>query len=261
MVNPEILDAIAKGLRDDGYVIFPGAIDPDYCAEVGREIVAEYERLISLGWRFSRGGRWMGHLTLIEGARGRTLWTMIREGGYVEAAERHLGRALAVDSYTGNMNVPGSRMQVMHQDFPPGEDKIRFNILVTETTEGNGAMEIVPKSQGDRYNYNTLHTSGAANRSVRWTGKPGDLIIRHCTLWHRGTPNHTDVARPLIGVTTSMVAEPKEDPPCDDPIGFTVNQYYGPNHKLDTVLELREAFAGPLVHRRRLIKNRNRSAH
>lgn len=244
---------VADGLDQEGYVIFPGAIDPEYCERAGREIVAEYDRLESLGWKFTRGGRWMGHLSLNPSEHGVRLWKLIREGGYVGAVERHLGTSLAVTRYVGNMNLPGSRNQEMHQDYPANEERIRFNVLVTETTEGNGAMEIVPRSQTDRFSYRTLHTTGAVKNSFQWTGSPGDLLIRYCTVWHRGTVNHSDKPRPLLGVTAKPVAVPEDDPPCDEPIGFYSNRFYGRHAML---LEFREAFAAPLLHQVRMFKSR-----
>lgn len=243
---------LASSLDTDGYMVIRGALDPEYCASAGREVIAEYERLISLGWKFHGGGRRTGHLSFTPSLHGPRITAMLREGGYFEAAERYVGTPLSVVHYVGNMNLPGSRLQEMHQDYPPAEEKIKFNVVLVDTTPANGATELVPRSQGDHYTYRTLHSTGAAHTTQMLTGKPGDVVIRFGTLWHRGTVNSSAEPRPLFGLLTESSVAPQEDPPCDAPIGFFANRFYGPR---DWLLELREIYAAPLIHTARKLKS------
>jgi hypothetical protein len=47
---------------------------------------------------------------------------------------------------------------------------------------------------------------------LRLTMRPGDVVIRPSTLWHRGMPNHTPHARPTLAFTREDGGSLLEDP-------------------------------------------------
>lgn len=187
--------------------------------------------MITAGWRFMAGGRYTGHLNFSPGPYGQQILDLLAQGGFIAMAEQVMGGPLTLFGVVGNMNLPSSRMQDIHQDWaPPGEAMV-FNIALVPTTRTNGPTEIVPGSQGDRFTYTSLHLGGARRKSIFWTPEPGDLMMRLATVWHRGTPNHSPTARPMLSVIM-VRAEPgmtqaRPHIPVSDRITFAANRFIG----------------------------------
>ena len=242
---------VTESLNTDGFAVIREALDPAYCAKFGDEIIAEYDRLVDLGWRFSAGGRYTGHLNFHTGSSGLELLKILENKNFVEIGERLLGRRLEVFHLFGNMNLPRSRPQDIHQDFAPPSESIVFNVTLVPTTYDNGATEIVPGSQCDRYSYRSLHRSGVLRNSQRLLSNPGDLVIRRGSVWHRGTSNTSSTARPMICI--SMVANdlPKPISLESDKIGFCANRFYG---KYARYRELAEIYLRSPFHWYRMAK-------
>lgn len=239
---------IAAGLAAGGCAVVRGAVDSDYCLQVRDAIVSEYTRLNKLGWKFGGPGHLAGHLNFTPSEYGAEMLAKLRAGGYVAAVEKHLGSRLVVLGYGGNMNLPGSRQQEFHQDFRPPSDYIVFNVILTETTTDNGATEILPGTQADRYDYRSLYSSGVIDRVQAFTAKPGDILVRWGSVWHRGTPNRSDTPRPMLYFIMRTADASEVDPPCTDPIGFYENRLYGSGSLLR---ELMYVYAPRLVRAKR----------
>ncbi len=237
-------------MKENGYAIIRGAVDPAYCATVGSEVAEEYERLVGAGWKFAGGGRLMGHLAFSPSHHGPQILSLLRKSGYVAAAERFVGSPLEARAYVGNLNLPGSRKQEIHQDryddVSPLGDPIVFNVLIAETTAAKGATDLIPGSASATYR--TLHSSGALHRGVKFVGSPGDLLIRSSAVWHRGTANNSDVPRPMFGIIMNPAEKPREDPPCDGPITFSANRFYG---RFALLREIAAIYGAPLLHVKR----------
>lgn len=245
---------IADSLNRDGFAIVRKAVDPSYCASVGREVIDEYRRLVSLGWKFAGGGRLAGHLAIDLGPHGPCMLSALRAGGYVAAAEQDTGMPLSVVACVGNLNLPGSVRQEFHQDPKPLDDFIVINVFLVESQNGSGAIELGPGTQGCRFTYDTLFASGEANRTVSVTGSPGDVLIRRGSTWHRGTANRSGIPRPMYGVILRPTVPPHPDPSYDgEPIGFRANRFYGRSALIREVLEV---YGAPLLHAVRRIRSR-----
>lgn len=234
VVHPAAAPAIADELDVDGFAIVRGAVDPDYCLQVRDAVANEYSRLSNLGWKFRGPGHLAGHLNFTPSEYGPEMLAKLRAGGYVAAVEKYLGTRLVVSGYGGNMNLPGSRTQEFHQDWR-GPD-IVFNVVLTETTVYNGATEILPATQGDKYDYRSLYSSGVIERAQAFTGHPGDLLIRCGSVWHRGTSNRSEVPRPMFYIIMRAAEASEVDPPCTDPIGFYGNRIYGSGRLLNELV-------------------------
>lgn len=244
------MKAISEDLDQVGYTIVREAIDPEYAAAIGREVTSEHSRLCDAGWRFQAGGRIMGHLAFTPSVHGPRIVSILRERGFFTAVEEYVGQVLNVVAYVGNFNLPASRNQEWHQDWSPLEDRIVFNVLLSDTTVRNAPTEIIPGSQADRFNYRQLHTSGVLKRAVQFTGRSGDLLIRRGTVWHRGTSNNSAQPRPMFGVIAEPGAVRSDDLPCPGPISFSANRFYGRNAHLR---EIAASYGAPLLHLKRLV--------
>ena len=109
--------------------------------------------------------------------------------------------------------LPGSRYQPWHRDFPiPAEtrDKHRlsslaFNLTAVDVTPEMGPFEIAPGTQwddGEGFEHGMFPPAGATARydDLRQPRMPrlGDMSVRSGLTVHRGTPNRSDSARPVL---------------------------------------------------------------
>lgn len=221
---------IAQQFETQGFCIFPGALDAEYCSRIARDVIGEHERIVASGWKFAAGGRYTGHLNFSPGPYGQELLDLLDGKGFMKIAEAVLGGPVALFGVVGNMNLPGSFAQDIHQDWAPPGEAVVFNIGLVPTTRENGPTEIVPGSQGARYTYTSLHRSGARRQSEFWEAAPGDLIMRLATVWHRGTENRSASPRPML----SVIVVPREGEqaapptvPVSDRISFSANRFFG----------------------------------
>lgn len=223
--------AIDDPLGDDGFTIFPNALDAKLCERIAQDVLAEYDRLVTSGWQFVAGGRYTGHLNFSPGPYGKDIIDLLVDGGFMKLAEHALGGPISLFGVVGNMNLPKSRAQDIHQDWAPPGEAIVFNIGLVPTTAENGPTEIVPGTQGDRFNYTTLHRTGTRRKAQFWMTQPGDLLIRRATVWHRGTSNRSNTPRPMLSVIVVPhepgTTEPPPRYPLTDRIAFAANRFFG----------------------------------
>jgi hypothetical protein len=227
-------------------------LDPEYCARIARDVIGEYDSITASGWKFCAGGRYTGHLNFNPGQYGPEFFDALKRGGHIAAAEELLGSRLDIFLMSGNMNLGGSRPQDMHQDFAPPSEALVFNVTLVPTRAETGATQIIPGSQGARYTYRTLHSSGAIRTARQIESEPGDLVMRLASLWHRGMPNRTAAPRPMLAI--GMVPTDKAAPtiPPHDRISFYANRFYGKHARFR---ELAEIHLAPAFHYYRMAKS------
>jgi len=233
----------ARDFLENGYLLAPGFLDSAYCAHVAQAITNEYNQLVESGWKFCAGGRYTGHLNFKSGRYGREIFEMLQQSGLIAAAEAIMGSRLDLFNMGGNMNLPGSVRQDIHQDFAPPSESFVFNVSLVPARSENGATEIVPLSHGARYTYRTLHSTAAIQQCRPIESNPGDLTMRFGTLWHRGMPNRSEQPRPMLCFT--MVPTDKKEPtvPDGDPVRFYANRFYGPQAAVRELAEIHLAKA------------------
>jgi len=220
----------AQQFAKDGFCLFSNVLDAEFCGQIAHDVISEYDRLVSAGWKFAAGGRYTGHLNFSPGLYGQELLDMLDSKGFLKIAEAVLGGPVALFGVVGNMNLPQSVAQDIHQDWaPPGESMV-FNIGLVPTTRENGPTEIVPGSQGSRFTYTSLHLSGTRRKSLFWEPAAGDLIMRLGSVWHRGTENRSANPRPMLSVIVVPRDGEQAPPPkipVSDRITFSANRFYG----------------------------------
>jgi hypothetical protein len=240
------------GLAENGFSIKNKVFDEHCCSRVADDVNSEYERLVASGWRFCAGGRYTGHLNFHPGQYGQEMFAILKERGYIAAAEEFMGCPLNVSYIAGNINLGGSLAQEMHQDFTPPEEAFIFNIALVPTRSNNGATAIVPQSHGTRYTYRTLHFTGTSRSAQQIDGDPGDLLVRVGSLWHRGMPNRTPHHRPMLCICMVPADKPKPIDPADERIAFSANRFYGKHARMR---ELAEIYLAKAFHYYRIIKS------
>jgi hypothetical protein len=108
---------------------------------------------------------------------------------------------------------PGAEYQPWHRDFPMHEvtrsqrrlNSLAFNLTGVDTVEEMGPFEIAHGTQfddGDTFEHGmfppTALYSRYEERAVRKYPKRGDISARSALTIHRGTPNVSDTARPVL---------------------------------------------------------------
>ena len=135
----------------------------------------------------------------------------------LEAQEYLLGSDCILSSFTVNRIGPGAAGYV-HIDYPLGslpEPLPSFAFcansvyLLTDFTEENGATQVVPGShkrgRGPRPGEST-------DDSIHITGRKGDVVIVHGTLWHGNSENRSDEDRVgLLGFFCRAFMKPQRD--------------------------------------------------
>ena len=109
--------------------------------------------------------------------------------------------------------LPGSRHQPWHRDFPtPDETRderrltsLAFNLTAVDVTAEMGPFEIAPGTHwddGSAFDHGMFPAEEAAPRydGLRQPRMPrlGDMSVRSGLTVHRGTPNRSDQARPVL---------------------------------------------------------------
>ena len=136
-------------------------------------------------------------------------------------AEADLGRECLLSACLAINIHPGETVQPWHYDdshfrLPRPRQSLGVSTFwaIDETTELNGATEIIPGShvwpEQNLPGGNTLATfsdkrvrdmsddPGARDDAIKVTMKPGSLMLAKGTLWHRGGANRSDRSRMII---------------------------------------------------------------
>ena len=183
--------------RANGYTVLRAALPLALCSDYGQTVIAEYQRLNDAGWRFASSGAMAGHLNLALGPSGRGLLDCLVKAGVPQLIDEVAGTPMALAQAAGNLNLPGSNHQNFHIDGPFAECTVIANVCLVATDNSNGATELVAESHQRELAYWRFRADRWPQRSVRPALNPGDVLLRPSTLWHRGTPNLSQVPRPM----------------------------------------------------------------
>ncbi len=184
-----------------GYLVFKGVVDKGRLSSLRDDLFAEYERAGRAGELFAGGGRISGHLNCFPGAQSRFAYETLRDHGILQLIEKLNPRAVGAPAVGCNLNLPGSYAQHYHADgWYTGEFMIA-NVAVVDTVIENGAIDVLPRTHKKFYKFWRYATERTYRLSTRLPLEQGDVLIRTSNLWHRGMPNQTTVARPMLAFT------------------------------------------------------------
>ncbi|MET7463074.1 phytanoyl-CoA dioxygenase family protein [Nonomuraea sp. NPDC005501] len=210
------LPAASRALAADGAVLLTGTGLAGRARDVGRRMLGEVPLLVEHhdalmayddGHMRHRppGGR-DGHVAAFLGHP-----AVLALCGASLAAPR-------VISYHGHTVLPGSSPQPVHADWEPLWPEARVdhppfmlavNIALVDTGERNGSIEVWPGTHAlasqDVYRHGSLcvredllEERRRERPPERVPMSPGDVLVRDVRLWHRGTRNTTETARPML---------------------------------------------------------------
>ena len=224
------MNDLASDFAETGYAVIRNALDPALCQSFGDEVTSEYQRLTGSGWVFRESGGISGHLNIRMGQAGRGLIAAFREAGLEDTIRSLAGEPAELMQAVGNLNVPGSCTQDFHMDGGFDRPILIANVCLVPTTARNGATELVPESHLTHLSYWRFARDGWRKRVIAPQLQPGDVLIRVSTVWHRGTPNHSAVPRPMASfayVPSRLVPDDAHCTDLDGPLTIFANKYYG----------------------------------
>jgi len=141
----------------------------------------------------------------------------------IQVTHAMLGDGMFNDYYSGNTNLPGSKLQPAHTDFgqlwdnlevAPPPARMAVNVALDDALEENGSIELWPGTHLDtqmvqgqdlRVPHDVLEARRKIAPPVRGNTKKGSMLIRDLRLWHRGMPNVSDKRRFMIAMIHNKV--------------------------------------------------------
>jgi hypothetical protein len=205
-------EAIRHALETDGITACQGAFPAEWVHQLREDIDAAYDEARSReGGAVGRGpNRWYvevhpealrGFVDLVDHPWVRTV------------CETVLGPEYTIVEVGFDTPFPGAKVQPWHRDFPsPLETKdehrltsLAFNVTTVDTTDEMGPFEVAPGTQWDRGDDFDHEQFPAASEYARFESlaqrkypRVGDISARSALTIHRGTPNRSQVARPVL---------------------------------------------------------------
>lgn len=223
------LAAIAGDVAVAGYAVVGGLIPMDVCELLMTSVLEDAELVRTTGRKTPHEeATGEGHLQL--GLRRYAPFVraeLIANPLIESVVAAVLGPRAWLGFYSGNVNLPGSVHQPLHYDrpfswrtrekaekdgqsWPPPTTTLSCSVALTELSEENGATEIYPGTHhetavtewplGERIsNHPELIERWAPPQ--RMVVPAGGVCFRDPRMWHRGVPNPSDQARPMIALT------------------------------------------------------------
>jgi hypothetical protein len=206
------VDSIRHGLETDGIIACKGAFSRDWVRHVREDVDVAFEEARSReGGAVGRGpNRWYveihpevlrGFVDLVDHAWVRTV------------CETILGPDYQIVEVGFDTPFPGAKVQPWHRDFPsPPETQddhqltsLAFNLTTVDTTDEMGPFEIALGTQWDRGDDFDHEQFPAKSKYARYEAlserkypQVGDISARSALTIHRGTPNRSEVSRPVL---------------------------------------------------------------
>lgn len=203
---------LKRAFEDEGYIILRGIISKPELARIQQSLSEEFESWKKSNESFRGGGLLSGHLNCYPGDVAKGVVQELRDTGTLDLARTLFPTDPKAIRLGCNFNLPGSVAQHYHMDGIFLENFTVVNVAVVDTSLENGAIDVVPKTHKRFYRYWEFAAGRVYRGSTRLPMSAGDVLIRTSTLWHRGMPNHTNVARPMLAVTLGEKGVSTDDP-------------------------------------------------
>lgn len=197
---------------EQGYVVLPGVISKSELQSVQARLAEEFA-----GWQrssaaFHGGGVLAGHLNCYPGTVARGVLAELKSSGVLELGQQLFPTNPRSIRMGCNFNLPGSVEQHYHMDGIYLESFLIINVCVVDTNLENGAIDLIPKTHKRFYKFWEFAARRVARDSTRVCMSRGDVLIRVSTLWHRGMPNRSQNARPMLALTLGEKQVDTADP-------------------------------------------------
>ena len=211
-LQPGEMETYKKSFADEGYFVVRNVVSPEKLSELHQNIVASFDQAKQAGTLFSGGGLMSGHLNCFPGAQSRFVYEALQERGIIDLIRELEPNATRLPNVGCNFNLPNSVTQHYHADRDFTKAFMIANIAVVDTVVENGAIELIPGTHRKFYKYWRFALERPYKNSLRLPMKQGDVLVRTSNVWHRGMPNRTAVARPMLALTWEDGGSDHDDP-------------------------------------------------
>jgi hypothetical protein len=199
---------LKEDLEESGYAILRNVVPKGPLRELNDRLIEAYES----SEKFEGGGTIVGHLNCFPGESARFVYDALHDYGIVGAVlALREGKSNEILSRV-NWNLPDSSAQHYHMDSAFANDWIICNIAIVDVNPENGPMDVLPGTHREFYPYWRFALERKAKLSTLLAMEQGDVLVRTSNLWHRGTPNRTKAARPLMSLTFGEPSAREGDP-------------------------------------------------
>ncbi len=200
MNDVEIKKAYSE-LSKKGYTVITDLIPKKQLAQLNESLQKEFLREKLSNELFKGGGRLAGHLNCFPGRASEDIFKNLIQSGankIVDMIDETWMNKLTVGT---NFNLPGSVIQHYHFDGIFQDQYLIVNVALVDTNNRNGAIELAPRTHKEFLRFWQFVAKGLPFKGLRIPLNQGDVLIRYSTLWHRGMPNKTKNARPMLAFT------------------------------------------------------------
>jgi hypothetical protein len=217
--------ALRTRFQDDGFVCLEAVVARNELRELTQSLLNRLQSDRTSGRLPRGGGSLSGHLNCFPGAESRFVYRALEREGVFELVRTLSTAPIDQPNIGCNLNLPGSGAQNEHVDGYAATPFLIVNVAAVDTDLSNGATEVFPRTHLRTYKYWEIALSGV--RRQRLLMKQGDVLIRTSTLWHRGMPNHSVNARPMLAFTWENGGNQLADPYAvhDGRITFLPNRF------------------------------------
>jgi len=204
--------AVMGGLYGDGIIGLKGAFSREWVQALREDMDAAYvEALKRPGGAVGRGPK--RHYVEIHPEDIRGFIDLVTHPWVVFVCETVLGADYRIVEIGFDVPNPGAETQPWHRDFPaPPEtaigrrlNSLAFNITGVDVIEAMGPFEIAPGTQWDddaefehgQFPPKALYPRYESRAQYKMP-QMGDISARSAITIHRGTPNRSNEARPVL---------------------------------------------------------------
>lgn len=194
----------------DGFVMLREFVRPGL-VESFRRLVDSVRKSIygeSLRDTYS-SGRFGGQYIRDLHAQDQEAWPLLQESRIPDLVRSLLGPRIVLRSFSARITHPGSASStVWHcdqraratppQPWMPDAPSVTVIVYLDDADADSGQTELAPASH-QRWELPDEHQLSAADAAsaVTFSGRPGDLLMFHGALWHRGGATHKKLRRVL----------------------------------------------------------------
>ncbi len=209
ILSESSLQTACSFIRTEGYVLFERVLPESLIETLHQDFLKLLERYIEDSDPNRGAYRYQMHLPFAEPFCRPEL---ITNPLIIPIAENLLGEDLTCNYLASDTPLPGSEYQSVHSDtfnlfpevpvgLPPA--CLALNIPLVDFTPQNGPLEIWPGGSHMMPGGQPMHEMAPKMHSETVLMPAGSLLLRDMRMWHRGTPNHSDHARPNIALIYS----------------------------------------------------------
>lgn len=216
----------SRSFEREGFVIFRSLVDRDLLARHAQELFDAFDQANADGPLFAGGGGMvMGHLNCFPGEQTRVVYETLVASGVIDFVRKLWPKSVRPPNVGCNFNLTRSRAQNYHMDGYAAAAFPIVNVACVDTDNVNGALDVLERTHAREYKY--WQVVRQRPRSIRVPLKQGDVLVRSSMLWHRGMPNRSSRARPMLAFTWEGGGSNADDPfrQNDGKITFYPNRY------------------------------------